>query len=546
MVRLALFASALLLAQDTTIRVTTRLVQVNVVVRDSHGPISGLTKKDFKVFDKGKEQQIALFSVSSEANKSSAKTTLTPPGVFSNRSTPSGDAPSNATVLLIDALNTEVPDQQAARRQLRKFLSTLEPTRRVAIYILGTRLHVLQDFTQDPHILAQAAAKLQGAPSTLLGASNTPLPGNPVPASEEMTTGMPDNAAEAVAREALAEMRDAATVDRASLTLSALEQIANHIAHVPGRKTLIWISGSFPFYLIDDERHNFLAANRENRTFHLEIERATRTLSAADTAIYPVDARGLLGSPAADGTQHSNGFINPRGRAFGTRNNGQIGAMPVDTPEGLESMQALAEGTGGRAFFNTNDIKGAIGKAFSDADLTYTLGFYADSSAADGFHEIKVKVDRPGVDVRHRKGYLAAPVKSAETDIAAILRDTVASSLDSTAIGLIAAADQSKADSSRVALLVNFTDLSLERQNGKWTGALDIVYVSQSAAGRDVALTSKRISLDLTDDQCAVKRREGLVLEQIVDHVKSTSRIRIAVLDEHSGATGSVSIALAK
>ncbi len=445
MVRLALFAAALLLAQDTTIRVTTRLVQVNVVVRDSHGPISGLTKKDFKVFDKGKEQQIALFSVSSPANISSAKTTLTPPGVFTNRFTPSGDAPLNATVLLIDALNTEVPDQQAARRQLLKFLSTLEPTRRVAIYILGTRLHVLQDFTQDPHILAQAAAKLQGSPSTLLGASNTPLPGNPVPASEEMTTGMPDNPAEAVAREALAEMRDAATVDRASLTLSALEQVANHIAHVPGRKTLIWISGSFPFYLIDDERHNFLAANRENRTFHLEIERATRTLSAADTAIYPVDARGLLGSPAADGTQRSNGFINPRGRAFGTRNNGQIGATPVDTPEGLESMQALAEGTGGRAFFNTNDIKGAIGKAFSDADLTYTVGFYADSSAADGFHEIKVKVDRPGVDVRHRKGYLAAPVKSpAETDIAAILRDTVASSLDSTAIGLIAAGDASR------------------------------------------------------------------------------------------------------
>ena len=46
-------ASALLLAQEP-IRVNTRLVQVNVIVRDGHGPVTGLTKDAFKLFDKGK------------------------------------------------------------------------------------------------------------------------------------------------------------------------------------------------------------------------------------------------------------------------------------------------------------------------------------------------------------------------------------------------------------------------------------------------------------------------------------------------------------
>jgi VWFA-related protein len=541
-VRSAFLLTGLLIAQDATIRVTTRLVQVNVVVRDSHGPVAGLAKKDFKIFDKGKDQPVALFSVSSSADQTPAKSAAVPLGVFTNRPAAESSAPLNGTVLLIDVLNTDVSDQQIARRQLLKFLTTLEPGRRVAIYILGTRLHVLQDFTSDPRLLAQAAQKFQGQPSNPLGASNMPLPGAPVTATEEMNTGMTDNPAEAVAREALAEMRDAATVDRVSITLTALEQIANHLASVPGRKSLLWISGSFPFFLIDDERHNFLAANRENRTFHLEIERATRALSAADTAIYPVDARGLLSTPAADGTQHDNGFTNPRGRAFGTRKNGQIGVMQVDTPEGLESMQALAAGTGGRAFYNTNDIKGAIGRAIADADLTYTLGFYADSSAVDGFHEIKVKVDRPGLDIRYRKGYLAASIKAPTgDDVASLLHDAVASALDSSTIGLIAVIDNT-----RIALHVNFADLRLEKQNGKWSGAIDVAYVSQSADGRSIALTSKKVTLDLNDDLYAAKRRDGLVLEQIVERPKGTARIRIAVLDERSGVTGAVSIALAK
>lgn len=541
-----LLIPAFLFAQDATIRVSTRLVEVNVVVRDSRGPISGLTKNDFRIFDKGKERQIEVFTISGAPPKPAADSAAKaappiPPGVSTNRPRPTGDAPSGATVLLIDVLNTELADQQTAQKHILKFLASLDPNRRVAIYLLSRRIRVLQDFTDDPQLLMKAVRRSQGEPSGLLAGGNQPTPLSPSAA------GLPSGADDVMA-EAFAEMRDALTIDRVGLTLAAMEQIANHLAQVPGRKSLIWISNSFPFFLINDERHNFTAANRENRTFQLEIDRASRALNAADVAIYPVDSRGLLGMPDFDVKTSGPGLVNPRGRAFGSKGNGQLGALSVDTPEGFESMQALAAGTGGVAFFNTNDINGAIGKAMSDADLSYTLGFYADSAAMDGsFHELKVKVDRPGADVRHRKGYLASyPKAPGANDLATILRDTAASALDATAIGLIAAIDQPKPGSFRLALRIDCEDLSLEKQNGRRVGGIDIAYVSQSADGRTLALVTKKISLDLTEESYAAKRRDGLILEQTIEQKQGCARIRVAAFDERSGATGSLTVPLPK
>jgi len=510
-----LLIPALLLAQDSTIRVSTRLVQVNVVVRDSRGPISGLTKKDFKIFDKGKEQNIALFNVSTFSPKPPDSIVKTPPGVFTNRLRARDESPSNATVLLIDALNTEAPDQQFAREQISKFLDSLDLKRRVAIYILGGRnLRVLQDFTDDPALLKKAVAAFRGESSAILEGTRVGSCGGHL-------------------CEGLAESRDAANVDRIELTLSALSQIANHLAQVPGRKSLLWISSSFPSFLLHVNSGQW-DVNRENRTFLEEVNRTTHALSAADVAIYPIDDRGILGRPDVD-IRRAKGRP---GSDFSSRNGRLPGSMPVDIPEGLDSMRDLADGTGGVAFVNGNDIQAAIGKAMSDADVSYTLGFYADTSAADGFHELKVKVDRPGLDVRHRKGYFSTPIKApTETDVAATLHAIAASSLDATAIGLIAAMD-----SSRLALRINFEDLSLEAQNGKWTGAVDIGYVSESADGRVLASATKRVTFDLTDEAYVAKRREGLLLEQIIEPKNGVSRVRIAVLDEHSTATGSLSV----
>ena len=123
-----------LIGQDQnqpTIRVTTRLVQVNVVVHDKKGtPVSDLKKEDFTILDKGKEQKVAVFTVDSIDAPHKAWPAL-PPNIFSNR-IQGADTPTSITVILFDGLNTRFQDQAYARGQIVKFLSEIKPHDRVS------------------------------------------------------------------------------------------------------------------------------------------------------------------------------------------------------------------------------------------------------------------------------------------------------------------------------------------------------------------------------------------------------------------------------
>ncbi len=101
-------------AQDGTIRVETRLVQITAVVRDRHGAVATLTKNDFEVQDKGKMRTIAFFGVSRASDH--IPSSSLPPNVFTNKLDHRGNPPVAATVVLFDQLNTQVSDQSYARK----------------------------------------------------------------------------------------------------------------------------------------------------------------------------------------------------------------------------------------------------------------------------------------------------------------------------------------------------------------------------------------------------------------------------------------------
>ena len=125
-----------LIAQENqpVIRVTTRLVQVNVVVHDRKGePVAGLTKDDFVLFDKGKEQNIGFFLMDSKRAQPNPIPKL-PANIYSNRASRQADTPSSVTVILLDGVNTRFQDQAVAKAQLLKFLRQIQPEDRVALY----------------------------------------------------------------------------------------------------------------------------------------------------------------------------------------------------------------------------------------------------------------------------------------------------------------------------------------------------------------------------------------------------------------------------
>src|SRR5262249_6340021 len=135
------------------------------------------------------------------------------------------------------------------------------------------------------------------------------------------------------------------------------------------RKNLIWLSGSFPT-LVGLGADGSLG--RDFQDFSDEMQRALRTLNDSSIAIYPVDARGLMGTFA---TMPS---MSPASR--GGRNPGR-GPAPVNQRAQNQiiqtqgTMREIADRTGGRAFMNTNDLTGAIRQAVDDARVTYVLAY---------------------------------------------------------------------------------------------------------------------------------------------------------------------------
>jgi VWFA-related protein len=144
------------------ISITSRLVYVDVVVRDGRGNVvRGLTQQDFKIEGDGHAQKIDFFAahsydeVSAKQSKSAA-TSPQHPAQFSNVA--GQGAPSGAiNIILFDLLNTPALDQLYARRQLLKFLMDLPPGQRTALFILADSLKMLQGFTDSSDRLQQAA-----------------------------------------------------------------------------------------------------------------------------------------------------------------------------------------------------------------------------------------------------------------------------------------------------------------------------------------------------------------------------------------------------
>ncbi len=408
-------------------------------------------------------------------------------------------------MVLLDQLNTRFEDQARANQQFIKFLRSFDPADRIAIYTLGASLRVLCDFA-DSNQLQRILAKYSGAVSTDFSVAE-PDPAN---------TGIADfDAALDASSEKLA---DATNIDRARKTLEAFVSIANHVADLPGRKNLVWVTGSLPF----------------------SIASASRTLNYANIAVYPVDARGLVGMPrvltaiAPNGTKANR---NP--------------VIPSFRPSGLDTMQELAEQTGGRAFNNTNDLSGAIHQALQDSAITYTLGFYPDSNTLDGkFHELKVGVRRAGAEVRYRKGYFAfKDIRASEKQSLSNLFTAFASPLQSATIRLEATLERvnrPKPNSLRIRWTVDVNDLQLAREGDLRTGAINVFFIQQDGAGRELDRAQDAFDISLTKDNYEAYSKSAMVFHNDVQWKDGAAALRIVLADRSNAAVGSLIIPLSQ
>ena len=522
---LAIVQVAVLLQAPPVFRVATRLVQVNVVVHDHHGqPVVDLKKEDFSIAERGKPQTISFFSMETADRPASPPPPL-PPHVFTNVVAQRSGVPTSVTVVLLDLLNTSFVDQQYARKALVKFLGQVQPQDRIAIYALGHHsLTLLHDYTTDAASLVERLNKTTGEIPSALDASTVNLD-----AQQELQALGLDQLADANQREA-----DFFTAGRIVNTLETLETIAQHLSGVPGRKNLIWLSGGFPLTIGFDEMPD-VGSTREQRTFTPEMDAAVRALNNSGVAVYPVDARGLMVTP---------------GFSADTRRPPPLAARARVSPiqANIDAMKEIAERTGGRAAYTTNDLARAVRKAIDDARVTYPIGYYSTDETQDGrFRDIKVKVDRPGVDVRYRKGYFAVrPSDASEKTRKAEMRAAVWSPLESTAVAMNARVDiigSPAAETVRVALQIDPTTIALRKNGDRWNAELDVVYVQEDAHGqvRGDGVTD-RLSFALTEPTLNDVLKYGLIRSREFPRRADAVSLRVVVRDADTGATGSVTV----
>lgn len=557
--------------EGTVLRSTTRLVQLSVIVQDGKGqPVTGLKPEDFSVFDEGKPQNIATFT--SETPATLEKPQPLPFNVFTNRFERLGQRPSTATAVLFDALNTQPQDQSRVRLQILKFLQQLRPEDRVAIYALTTQLQILQDFTQDSTALVNAVQKFLPKSTSALDASTV---------EQVDLVGMTGNPYWGDLQNAInrsnAILSDRKTTNRVEMTTAAFIAIGNHLSSVSGRKSLIWVSGGFPFQLgladLTTGSAPSLAAQsptlpaaapaqaptggntggitpgrpddgtlnpiqRDSGTFRDAILRATKSLTRANIAVYPVDARGVGIEATADPSERNSSKHAGNEEFFSRRSN-------------WDTLNETADRTGGIAFYGSNDITNAMRKAADDGRYAYTLGFYPVGTKWDGkFHELKVKVNTSGAKLRYRRGYYAgsegeesAPEAKREIDAAAT------SPLESTALGvLVSAVPVEPAAARKINLQVGLDtlQLSLSDESGHRKGAVDLLFLQRDAQGNALNAEQKRIGFDFNEQQYKDLVKSGIILQKSVAADRNATEIRVVAHDPASGATGTVTVPLTK
>ena len=256
--------------QPLLLKATTRLVLLSVIAQGHDGrPDTMLRKEDFRVRVNGKPQTIGVFSMETagalaSAVSSPAQSSATPDATFSNRYA-NGAMPSGVTVILFDTRNTRPADQIYAKSQIIRYLRTLKPTDHVGLYAFGGSLRVLHDYTSDSATLLQRlnSDKKWNLPDT---SSEDAL------GALQVESAVFDDISRAGGGTSPAE-RSFYTADRVLATLRTFEFIANHMAQLPGRKNLIWVSGGFPLDIGFDIIANWNNQDIELHTFNTKANR---------------------------------------------------------------------------------------------------------------------------------------------------------------------------------------------------------------------------------------------------------------------------------
>ncbi|MDQ4121068.1 MAG: VWA domain-containing protein [Acidobacteriota bacterium] len=537
--------------EGDVVKITTTLIQVDAVVTGKDGkPVRDLTAADFEIYENNVKQEITNFSFISvspektETNEKPAKNSAnaaTAPPVPSGRMRP--EQIRRTIALVVDDLGLSFESTAHVRQALKKFVDEqVQPGDLVAIIRTGGGVGALQSFTSDKRQLYAAIEKVRWNPTGRAGVGAfAPIE---APPGEQIAnqTGSEEEAERAREQRQSAQDFDNFRTDFFAVgTLGALNFIVKGMSELPGRKSIVLMSDGFRIFNRDVDG-NPDASQRILQS----LRRLTDLANRAAVVINTVDARGLqtLGLTAADNVgglsaeQLEQRLSDRRNELF-------------DTQEGLNY---LAQQTGGRAFRNSNDIKSAIEKSLDDQNGYYLLGYQPDDATFDParlrFNKLTVKVKRPGLNVRHRSGFLSIADKDEELRPTTLtpqqqIFSALTSPFGASGIGLrlntIFGNEAAAGSFIRSLVHVNAKDLKfMDEPNGVKKAVFDIVAYTFGDNGVPVDSVAKNYTMTVNSGERFQRLQEKGFVYYINVPIKKPGayQLRVALRDAQSEKVG--------
>ena len=567
---------------DDIIRITTSLVQTDVVIVDKDDRVIPDIKIDeVKVSDNGKRQDLKFLEFVSPDAAPRIEGNLKIAG-----NAVESDAARNLSAadlrrvfaFVVDDLTIPFEDIVNVRKLLNDFVDNqMREGDLVAIIRVVGGSGLLQQFTSDKALLHKAIERI--TPQLTVFSAFNNLSSEEVARQQlaSITGGVMGS--ENVVRSVDSINASNASLDgsndgttrgfRVLSTLATANEITNSMKTLPGRKSLILLSGGLPLAETTMRQENIGGGSQrgvqepaapvnilETRSYvagvnyllQQMVDRATR----AGVVINTLDVRGMQATPGVarftdpgnEATSHlGGGGTAGEGRA---PNMGLFDNQRMDTLSGRQGLKALSEATGGVSVINTNNFKAGLDRIL--ARSSYYMLAYTPTEAFDNkFHKLEVKVTRPGAHVYARQGYVAKAdePRANETREGAIVRAAM-SPLAKRDVDLAARLEYRFLPDSRaqvdVNLLINANQLTFKQDaQNNYVSNFDVVGFVMNSLGKTEGGFSQTVNAKLSEADYKRSLTTGISFTGHTDLPPGTYQLRAVVRDGETGKLGSVS-----
>jgi VWFA-related protein len=415
----------------------------------------------------------------------------------------------------------------------------------MAVFHMSEQLRVLHDFTDDA---ADLRARVARAALAMPLQTETDVDHSVIDAEQFVDLFRDNPQLEAMKAELKRSQLEVEMIanaqarrSRLETTLASMESLGQHLAGIPGRKNLVWISGGISMLSVTGAMGT--GPNGSIQSFEDQVKQTSQKLAQQGIVLYMVDTKGLALPTSVAMTPNLPGTMPALGRGrFEPQQ--QAESISADPRAAMELMASI---TGGRYLRNTNDLMEGFKRAASDLVGSYTLGFYVSEELDSKWHNLEVSVKRSGVNLLHRQGYVADAAVAKPTGWPKELTmAVVANPIGSSAVRLTASCaltSDPEPGTLQVGLRIEPWSLRFDENGGYQQTRIQIIFAERAANG-STRLTTDTPTVRIPAQSWETAQREGLRYARRLKPARDAVSLRVIVRDMVTGRYGTLDVPL--